>query len=97
MVKYQKLPRFQVFLTNYETCISDFDIIKKIAFQHIILDEAHKIKNATSKISLALRQLPCTRYLLLTGTPIQNNTSEFWSLLNLIEPKKFSSHEEFKK
>ncbi len=74
MIKYQKLPRFQIFLTNYEICFSDFEIIKKIPFQHIIVDEAHKIKNVQSKISQTLRRLPCTRYLLLTGTPIQNNT-----------------------
>ena len=42
-----------------------------------------------------LKRLPCKRILLLTGTPIQNNTEELWSLLNYIEPDKFNSLSNF--
>jgi SNF2 family DNA or RNA helicase len=69
------LPRFQVLLTNYEIFVSDKEIFQKIAFQHIIMDEAHKMKNSKSKIAETLKLLPCPRILLLTGTPVQNNTT----------------------
>jgi len=42
-----------------------------------------------------LKELPCTRILLITGTPIQNNIEELWSLLNFIEPKIFDNFETF--
>jgi chromodomain-helicase-DNA-binding protein 7 len=90
-----ELPKFQVLLTNYEIFIKDFDILKNIAFQHIILDEAHRLKNKSSKITSTLNKLPCYRKTLLTGTPIQNNTKELWTLLNFIEPDIFNSEEEF--
>ena len=54
------------------------------------------MKNSSSKVGTAIRQLPCPRILLLTGTPIQNNTNELWNLLNIIEPKTFYSFQDFK-
>lgn len=69
-----EIPKFQVLLTNYEIFLKDFEILKKIAFQHLILDEAHRLKNKISKLTSTLFKLPCCRKTLLTGTPIQNNT-----------------------
>ena len=43
----------------------------------------------------ALRQLECDRRLLMTGTPIQNNTEELWMLLNFLEPAVFSNLKDF--
>ena len=83
-------------LTNYEIFVSDLNIFQKIPFQHIIVDEAHRMKNNNGKLAISMRQLPCPRILLLTGTPIQNNCLELWGLLSIIEPKIFSSREEFK-
>lgn len=96
LIKFQKLPRFQVLLTNFEVLTSDIETFQKIAFQHIIVDEAQKIKNSNTKLAQYLRQLPCPRILLLTGTPIQNSTADIFGLLNFIEPRKFSSLELFK-
>lgn len=45
----------------------------------------------------SLKRLPCKRILLMTGTPVQNNTEELWTLLNFIEPLRFSSLVEFKR
>lgn len=50
-------------------------VILDIPFQFVIVDEAHRLKNKNAKILTSLKQLPCKRVLLLTGTPIQNNTS----------------------
>lgn len=69
-----EIPKFQVLLTNYELFLQDFEILKSLPYQHIILDEAHRLKNSQSKITLTLKRLPCCRKTLLTGTPIQNNS-----------------------
>ena len=76
---------------NYESFVKDFDVFKKIAFQHIIIDEAHKMKNTKTILSIRLRELPCKRATIMTGTPLQNNTKELWALLNFIEPAVFSN------
>ena len=67
-----------------------------LAFQFIVVDEAHRLKNSNARILQALRKLPCKRTLLLTGTPVQNNTEELFSLLNFIEPRHFPSSAAFK-
>lgn len=51
-----------------------------------VFDEAHKLKNSDSKISMISRRLPSVRRLLLTGTPLMNNVLELWSLLNFLMP-----------
>lgn len=86
-----KIPKFQIFLTNYEQFQKEFEMINKIAFQHVVVDEAHKLKNIRTTLAKLIKQIPCKRKTLLTGTPVQNNTKELWSLLNIIEPEKFSS------
>lgn len=69
------LNKFQVLITSYEVFLLDFaSVIIDIPFQFVVVDEAHRLKNKNAKILTALRQLPCRRVLLLTGTPIQNNT-----------------------
>lgn len=82
-----ELNKFQILITSYEVFLLDFnDVILSIPFQFIVVDEAHRLKNKNAKILSALKRMPCKRSLLLTGTPIQNNTSELWSLLNYIHP-----------
>jgi chromodomain-helicase-DNA-binding protein 7 len=92
------LHKFHVLVTSFEVFLADFqNIMLKVPFQFIVVDEAHRLKNQNAKILQCLKQLPCKRVLLLTGTPIQNNTDELWSLLNYIEPDKFSRREEFRR
>ena len=55
------------------------------------------MKNKNAKILSALKRMACKRVLLLTGTPIQNNTGELWSLLNYIHPEKFGNHDDFRR
>jgi len=64
-------------------------------WEYVIVDEAHKLKNEDSQISKRLRQLDSRYRLLLTGTPLQNNLHELWSLLNFLLPEIFSSSDDF--
>ncbi len=80
-----ELNKFQILLTSYQVFLLDFpNVIFNVPFQHIVVDEAHRLKNKNAKILATLKRLPCRRVLLLTGTPIQNNTGQLWSLLNYI-------------
>lgn len=57
--------------------------------------KGHRLKNSKCLLLKQLKYLPVENKLLLTGTPLQNNLAELWSLLNFILPDIFSSHEEF--
>lgn len=83
--------KFTVMVTSNEVFIQDMqNILVNIPFQFIVIDEAHKLKNQNAKLLASLKKMPCKRIMLLTGTPIQNNTEELFTLLNFIEPSKFS-------
>ncbi|KAI6709815.1 hypothetical protein JHW43_007674 [Diplocarpon mali] len=87
---------FQVLLTTYEYIIKDRPILSKIKWIHMIIDEGHRMKNASSKLSATLTQYYNTRYrLILTGTPLQNNLPELWALLNFVLPTIFKSVKSF--
>ena len=73
---------FHVCVTTYETVSQEVGCLKKIPFEMLVIDEAHRLKNETSKLATLLRQLTSARRLLLTGTPLQNNLEELWTLLH---------------
>ena len=85
-----------VLITSYEVYKQDCNtVFKYIPFLYIIIDEAHRLKNKEAKILNLLKEHPTWEILLLTGTPIQNNTSELFTLLNYIEPVKFADEAAF--
>ena len=87
---------FQVLLTTFEYIIKDRPVLSKIKWVHMIVDEGHRMKNASSKLSLTLTTYYHSRYrLILTGTPLQNNLPELWALLNFILPTIFKSVKSF--
>lgn len=88
--------QFQVLLTTYEYIIKDRPFLSKIKWVHMIIDEGHRMKNTQSKLSQTLSQYYHSRFrLILTGTPLQNNLPELWSLLNFVLPKIFNSVKSF--
>ncbi|KAF2261179.1 hypothetical protein CC78DRAFT_362667 [Lojkania enalia] len=88
--------QFQVLLTTYEFIIKDRPILSKIKWVHMIVDEGHRMKNANSKLSSTITQYYTTRYrLILTGTPLQNNLTELWAMLNFVLPTIFKSVKSF--
>ncbi|KAJ8091396.1 ATP-dependent DNA helicase Snf21 [Marasmius tenuissimus] len=91
-----RVGQFQVLLTTYEYIIKDRPHLSKIKWVHMIIDEGHRMKNTQSKLSQTLTQFYHSRYrLILTGTPLQNNLPELWSLLNFVLPKIFNSVKSF--
>lgn len=87
---------FNVVLTTYEFVVKDKLYLGRTKWQYIIIDEGHRMKNADCKLALALGAKYRSRNrILLTGTPLQNNLTELWALLNFILPTIFSSAETF--
>lgn len=87
---------FQVVLTTYEFVVKDRLFLGKIKWKYIIIDEGHRMKNADCKLALTLGSKYKTRNrILLTGTPLQNNLTELWALLNFLLPTIFSSSDTF--
>lgn len=73
-------------ITSYGILQSEEKALTDIKFATIILDEAHAIKNFTTKTSKAAMQLQAPFRIALTGTPIQNHLGEMWNLFNFINP-----------
>lgn len=72
-------------IINYELLRTDADIMKKMGFDIIICDEAHRIKNRTSKTYKALLTIPSERRYALTGTPMQNQPEELFALYDWLQ------------
>jgi TATA-binding protein-associated factor len=79
-------PTTDVIIASYETIRADIDILSKVNWLYCVLDEGHIIKNPKTKLSAAIKQLKAQHRLLLSGTPIQNNVLELWSLFDFLMP-----------
>ncbi|KAJ1930665.1 chromatin remodeling complex Adenosinetriphosphatase [Tieghemiomyces parasiticus] len=86
---------FDLCITTYEMCLLHKSDLRKISWEYIVIDEAHRIKNENSALSQIVRLFPTRNRLLITGTPLQNNLVELWSLLNFLLPDVFRSAEDF--
>jgi len=80
---------FPIVITSYEIIIKDRKFLSKYNWKYIIVDEGHRLKNYNCKLFRELKSYKTDNRLLLTGTPLQNNLSELWSLLNFILPTIF--------
>ena len=81
--------KFNVLVTTYEFIMRDRSKLSKVNWQYIVIDEAQRLKDREGRLSRDLDRFRCNRRLLLTGTPLQNDLSELWSLLNLLLPQVF--------
>ncbi|GLI59359.1 hypothetical protein VaNZ11_001224 [Volvox africanus] len=89
--------RFNVLLTSYETLRKERNLLRNLSWAAVIFDEAHRLKGINSSIRSAVEELEMDWMLLLTGTPIQNNMLELFSILSLLDPDGYPSPEDFAK
>ncbi|XP_044857145.1 chromodomain-helicase-DNA-binding protein 1-like isoform X2 [Mauremys mutica] len=80
---------FHVLLTTYEICLKDGAFLKFFNWAALVVDEAQRLKNQNSLLHKTLSEFSVGFSLLLTGTPVQNNLQELYSLLSFIEPDIF--------
>ncbi|CAK9140298.1 unnamed protein product [Ilex paraguariensis] len=93
---WMKPNSFHVCITTYRLVIQDSKVFKRKKWKYLILDEAHLIKNWKSQRWQTLLNFNSKRRILLTGTPLQNDLMELWSLMHFLMPHIFQSHQEFK-
>ncbi|KAI8489001.1 hypothetical protein Bbelb_332250 [Branchiostoma belcheri] len=87
---------FHVCITSYKLVIQDHQSFRRKKWKYLVLDEAQNIKNFKSQRWQTLLNFQSQRRLLLTGTPLQNNLMELWSLMHFLMPHVFQSHREFR-
>jgi len=89
---------FPVMITSYEIVIRDIAELRRLSWKFVIIDEGHRLKNMNCRLIRELKTIAmskdCNR-LLLTGTPLQNNLTELWSLLNFLLPDIFDDLDSF--
>ncbi|XP_024535951.1 protein PHOTOPERIOD-INDEPENDENT EARLY FLOWERING 1 [Selaginella moellendorffii] len=93
---WSKANSFHVCITTYRLVIQDAKAFKRKKWKYLILDEAHLIKNWKSQRWQMLLNFNSKRRILLTGTPLQNDLMELWSLMHFLMPHVFQSHQEFR-
>jgi SNF2 family DNA or RNA helicase len=81
-----RFEKYDLVLTSYGITRLDVELLQKFYFNYIILDESQVIKNPTSNIAKAVRELKSRHKLVLTGTPIENTTMDLWSQMTFINP-----------
>lgn len=81
-----RFDQYDLVLTSYGITRLDVELLQKFYFNYIILDESQVIKNPTSNIAKAVRELKSRHKLVLTGTPIENTTLDLWSQMSFINP-----------
>lgn len=84
-----------VLVTSYALIRRDIDDYKVFNFRYCILDEAQHIKNPSSQAAKAVKQLVSNHRFALTGTPMENNLTELWSVFDFILPGYLRSHTKF--
>lgn len=92
----EKFAKYDVIITSYGIVRLDIDLLKYYRFNYVILDESQAIKNPTSNIAKAVRELNSRNRLILTGTPLENSTMDLWSQMNFINPGLLGSQSFFK-
>jgi SNF2 family DNA or RNA helicase len=88
--EHSDIYKFHALVTTPEICLTDADVLNRIAFKVMVCDEAHRLKSFTSKISQTLREFHYNHAILLTGTPIQNKIEELFTLLSFVDAEKFN-------
>ncbi|XP_077350807.1 lymphoid-specific helicase isoform X2 [Festucalex cinctus] len=84
-----------VVVTSFEIAMIDRKYLQRCQWKYLIVDEGHRIKNLNCRLVQDLKMLPTDNKLLLTGTPLQNNLAELWSLLNFLLPEVFDDLKSF--
>lgn len=90
-----QLNHYNLIVTSYDILRKDVDFLSKFVWNFCILDEGHIIRNSKSKITLAVKQLKAEHRLILSGTPIQNNVLELWSLFDFLMPGFLGTERQF--
>ncbi len=91
-----EIENMDVLITSYAIIQRDIEVFSKIDWDVVIIDEAQYLKNYQAKTYGAVRKLQANSKIALTGTPLENNLMELWSILSIVAPGLFSVREQFR-
>ena len=91
-----KFTDYDIILTSYGIVRLDIDILTDYYFNYVILDESQAIKNPSSNIAKAVKDLTTRHRLILTGTPLENSTMDLWSQISFVNPGLLGGQNFFK-
>ncbi|KAL0841533.1 hypothetical protein ABMA28_015203 [Loxostege sticticalis] len=86
---------YNLIVASYDIVRKDIDFFSSIKWNYCVLDEGHVIKNGKTKAFKAIKQLVANHRLILSGTPIQNNVLELWSLFDFLMPGLLGTERQF--
>jgi TATA-binding protein-associated factor len=89
------IKKYDVVIISYDILRNDIEELGKIDYNFCILDEGHIIKNPKTKLTKAVKSLHVMHRLILSGTPIQNNVLELWSLFDFLMPGFLGTERQF--
>ena len=92
----EELQQHNIIITTYGTLRSDINLLLKIFFDYVILDESQAIKNPSSKVTKAASLLTAKNRVCMSGTPLQNNTFDIFAQMNFLNPGLLGSMEFFR-
>ncbi|XP_067094037.1 DNA repair and recombination protein RAD54B [Osmerus mordax] len=95
--QYVASPLHSVLVISYEMLLRSVEQVQKLDFGLVICDEGHRLKNSSIKTSSALSGLSCSRRVILTGTPVQNDLQEFYSIIEFVNPGVLGSAAAYRK
>uniref|UniRef100_A0A671LNL0 TATA-binding protein-associated factor 172-like n=1 Tax=Sinocyclocheilus anshuiensis TaxID=1608454 RepID=A0A671LNL0_9TELE len=90
-----QVKKHNLVVASYDVVRNDIDFFRDIKFNYCVLDEGHVIKNGKTKLSKAIKQLTANYRIILSGTPIQNNVLELWSLFDFLMPGFLGTERQF--
>ncbi|GAA5967385.1 hypothetical protein JCM11641_000529 [Rhodosporidiobolus odoratus] len=87
--------KYDAVILSYDIARNDVETLSKVDWHYCVLDEGHVIKNGKTKLTQAVKSLRSIHRLILSGTPIQNNVLELWSLFDFLMPGFLGSEKAF--
>merc|ERR1719494_1591708 len=95
LVLQSQFKQHNLVVASYDIIRNDCDFFLAQHWNYCILDEGHIIKNSKTKLAKVIKQLKARHRLILSGTPIQNNVLELWSLFDFLMPGFLGTEREF--
>ncbi len=89
--------RADLVVTTYSLLARDRELLAKVRWGRVALDEAQNVKNPASQASRAVRLLPTSSRVALTGTPVENRLLELWSLMDFLNPGLLGTESAFRR
>jgi SNF2 family DNA or RNA helicase len=84
-----------IVVTSYHTLQRDIELFEPITWSQLILDESQALKNPISKTHKTVRRLSFARILAMSGTPVENNIQELWSIMSILNPGLLGTKADF--